>query len=600
MSTAAEVLRTVYGRGLPSAPDSKLYREMEAELEWLADNDPKEGQILLAGAAELDFWFWNKYVMSVGSFRIRDRNHPRYGALYVDEPFFFDRAREVQEDFEGRRDRVWYRWFRFSFKTTMIVKGGSLWLLARNPQETIGIWTHKVTQQGEGMGQDILSEIRENRTLQDHWPCFRNLKEASGTRITVDRELGPKDPSISVRPILGSSTGGRFTWMFVDDAVEEKIIESKELTRKVDRQIARLFPLKADDAPVMFIGTIWGTQDPMLLRERDGFFAKVSHQPCFLPGNVPQLRSKEFFLDLRSGMKTATKDDFEWQTQLMLRLVPRGNRYFKPEWFRYYAEKPRQIAAAMGGGPDMAGWLEIVIDPAGGEEDSDFTTLRVTALGMDGNMYHLDLWRERIDLIGMYDLLFGVGPAELLDAENELARMLAAGGLQQGIVRYWQPLCRDLVVWVEEFGASAWKKALRKEAERRKIEVEIKELPKLNRSKPSRIRFFQLPMREGKNVFPAAGFGHGSIDDRRDTLAQMKEDEYELWSLNPDLTASGTMNDDVLDNFAWSWQEEMVERIAWPVVMAGHGGEAGWPYGSSAGGEGGAGVMPGSVSRWVY
>ena len=107
-------------------------------------------------------------------------------------------------------------------------------------------------------------------------------------------------------------------------------------------------------------------------------------------------------------------------------------------------------------------------------------------------------------------------------------------------------------------------------------------------------------MREGRNVFPQKGFGHGSIEDRRDTLDQMKQDEYELWSLNPDLTASGTMNDDVLDNFAWSWQDEMVDRIGWPEVFGSPSESLGWPHSVGLLGEGESGIMPSQVSAWVY
>lgn len=577
---------------LPHSPTHRLYTELVAELDFLSTDDPHAAMVLFRAVAEVDFWFFCKYAMSLGSFRCKERDSPFFGGLYIDHPWLFERNREVQDDFEARRDRVWYRWHRFSFKTTMILKCGTIWCLARDSSETIGVWTHKVTQTGEGMGEDFLQEIQQNQVLQDHWPQFRNLQEANGARITLSRELGPRDPSISVRPILGSSTGGRFSRMFCDDVIEEKIIESKQLVRKVDRAIARLFPLKGDDTPLSFLGTIWGSQDPMLKREKDNYFSKVSHHPCFDKKGNPTIRSRTFFLDQKKGMRTAAKDDFEWESQFMLRLVSRGGRYFLDAWCRYYNYTPEQIARAMGSS------VTIIIDPAGGGEDADYFTIRVAALGFDRAVYNLDLWREQeLGETDVEDILFGV--------REENRDETSAWKPNDGLIPRWQKVDRHLVVWVEEFGASAWLRTLKKEAKARKIEVTIRELPKLTRSKASRIRFLQTPYREGRILDPVPvskggkGFGHGSKDDKRDTLDQYFEDEYSLWSLAEDLTAYGTVNDDMLDPLAWMFQPEMIDRLAWPFYPgAPDGGGLGWPHSDNLTGGSGGGV-PASQASWI-
>ena len=576
---------------LPPTPTHRLYTELVAELDYLGTTEPKEAMILFRAVAEVDFWFFAKYATSLGGYRCKEPHAKHYGTLYLDHPWLFERAREVQEDFELRRDRVWKRWHRFSFKTTLILKCGTLWILSRDAQETVGIWTHKVTQTGEGMGEDILQEIQQNQTLQDHWPQFRNLQEANGARITLDRELGPRDPSISVRPILGSSTGGRFSRMFCDDVIEEKIIESKQLVRKVDRAIARLFPLKGDDTPLMFLGTIWGSQDPMLRREREGYFTKVDHHPCFDKKGNPTIRSREFFLDQKKGMRTSAKDDFEWESQFMLRIVSRGGRYFRDEWRRFYNYTPAQMAVAMGSS------VAIVIDPAGGEEDADYFTIRVECLGYDRNIYGLDLWREQeLGETDVDDILFGTREANRDES--------SAWKPNDGLIPRWQKIDRHLVVWVEEFGASAWLKAFRKEAKSRQIDVTFRELPKLNRTKPSRIRFMQTPQREGRILDPlpvsmgGKGFGHGSKDDKRDTLDQYHEDEYCLWSLAEDLTAYGTVNDDMLDPRAWLFQPEVIDRLAWPFMPGGVEVGLGWPHSDSITNGSGGGV-PASQASWM-
>lgn len=576
---------------LPSSPSHRLYLELEGELEYLADNDPKAAMVLFRAVAETDFWFFQKYVTSLGSFRIRDKGHPRFGGLYVDEPWFFDRMREVQEDFEARRNRVWYKWFRFSFKTTSICKNGSLWILARDAMETIAIFTHKVSQVGESMGGDLLDEVKSNRVLADHWPQFRKLKEASVERITLDRDPGPKEPSISIHPVLGSATSGHYTRIFNDDVTNDVIIESKQLIRKVDKQLNRQEPLRHDDTPIVFLGTVWGGNDPMVTREREGWFEKISHQPAFLPGNIPQLRSKLFFDDKRRGIR----DEFEWNAQYMLRIVAKGTRYFRDEWKRSYPYKPKDTAISVGG------QIAMIVDPAGGGEDSDFTTVRVFAPGFDRNVYSLDLWREHMDEVGLEDLLFGAQK----DSPGHFPT--------EGLVPRWQKVDRSLVIWVEEFGASIWVKTLRREAERRDISITIRELPKLQRPKSDRIRFLQAPYREGKILEPvfemkadpasgifgwSGGYGHGSADDPRDTLLQYYQDEFELWSLAEENSSAD--NDDCLDSLAWIFQPEVIERLAWPFYpgdLSAMGMLGGSPY---SWGRETEGVSPSSVSWMAY
>lgn len=572
---------------LPSSPHHKLYKELEAELDYLSDADPREAMLLFRATAETDLWFFQKFVCSLGSFRIKDKSHPRFGGLYVDEPWFFDRMREVQEIIETRQNRVWIKWFRFSFKTTAVAQNGSLWILARDEMEAIAIFTHKVQQVGESMGGVILDEIKTNTILQDHWPQFRKLKEASDTRITLDRAAGPREPSLSILPILGSATSAHYTRIFNDDVTNDVIIESKQLIRKVDRQLNRQEPLRHDDTPIVFLGTVWGGNDPMVTREREGYFTKISHHPALLAGNVPQLRSKEFFMDKKRGIR----DDFEWNAQYMLRIVSRGGRYFRDDWRRFYRYTSQQIAVAMGSS------VGIVIDPAGGEEDSDFFTILVTCFGFDRNFYNLDFWREReLGETDVEDILFGT--TSTAEADNWKPR--------DGLIPRWQKIDRHLVVWVEEFGASAWLKNFRREAKLRKVEVTFRELPKLNRSKPSRIRFLQGPYRDGRIFDPlpktmgGVGFGHGSKDDDRDTLDQYHEDEYSLWSLAEDNTAYGTVNDDGLDPRAWLVQPEVIERLAWPFIPGGGLPSLGWPHSPDLGGSSSGGVMPSQVSWRAY
>ena len=226
--------------------------------------------------------------------------------------------RGCKRTLEARRNRVWYKWFRFSFKTTMVAKNGSLWLLSRDELETIAIFTHKIQQVGESMGGDLLDEIKGNETLRNHWPQFRKLAEASDTRITVDRGIGPKEPSISVMPVLGSATSGHYTRIFNDDVTNDVIIEI-ETTHPKSRppaQPAGTAPPRRH--PCRFPGNRQGRQrsdgDP-----REGRLLHEDQRAAGLPEReraaAPIRRST--LQDKRKGIR----DEFEWNAQFMLRIV---------------------------------------------------------------------------------------------------------------------------------------------------------------------------------------------------------------------------------------------------------------------------------------
>lgn len=523
---------------LPPSPTHKSYREIVAMIEAERERDPIRAMAWFAAVAETDFWFWQRHVMPLGSLKIQDKHHPRRGKLLVEEPWFFDRMREVQADMEARRSDVLYMWFRGSYKTFAVILGGSLWELARNPQETIAIFTHKVEQIGESMGGFFVQQLKKNETLLAHWPQFRRPSKLSDTLITIDRPEGPREPSISVHPILGSAASGHFTRIKVDDAVTERIARSPEDCKKVNEQLSYIQPLRRDDTIFTYVSTPYGESDPVYQRARKGkFFSRVSRQPAVLPGNVPQLFSLKYFKELERTMEEEI-----FQSQYMLRIIPKGGAYFRKEWLVRYRGTPEEAAKGCR--------IHIVIDMASGKGD-DFTVLRVYGFTYEKKRRVLDLWREKIGMTDTADLLFGVMPGDEDLPDNAWK---PAGG----IVKRWQAIDPDLTVYVEEFGASGYKETLEREIRHRKkhdskaVSCRIVALNS-QRKKENRIAKLQPDYRNGVFEYPETGFGHGSQGDtERDTLEQFIEDEYKSWTL-----AGGTLNDDMLDTEAWTAQPEI-------------------------------------------
>jgi hypothetical protein len=552
----------------PSRPDHPDYREILALIEAERRRDPVKAMAWFAAVAESDLWFFQKHVMPLGGLKINDTRNRYHGKLVVDVPWFFDRMREVQDDFDNKRSDVAYMWARGTFKTTAITQGGTMWILSKNHPsactcgacpvpDTIAIFTHKVQQVGQAMVSLLTGQVKRNRVLADHWPQFRNPQASQGYSFTIDRGEGPKEPSVSVHPILASAASGHYSHIIVDDGVTEEIARSQNECRKVEEQLSYIQPLGKEGTCYIYVFTPYGEMDPMWKRVKSKkFFSRVSRQPAFNEHNEPVLYSAKYYAEKKRKME----EQF-WESQFMLRIIPKGGASFRREWLRRYRMGMKEAGRGCR--------IHIIVDVAEGKPDSDYTTVRVYGFTADKKRRALDLWRENMGLTDTADLLFGVMPGDENLPGNEWK---PAGGL----VRFWQKIDPELDVSVEEVGATGFAETFRREMAHRKrmdpaaVWCTVRSL-RSQRKKENRIAKLQPEYRNGAFEYPddAVGFGHGSFttNDTRDTLEQFIDDEYKLWTLSGE-----TANDDMLDGEAWTVQPEVHFTYADPSTLEEIGG----------------------------
>lgn len=537
---------------LPGSPDSKLYRELLGYVEGLKASgrpeDVKLGMAWLAAACEADFWLWQWKVMSLGRMKIKDPGHRRLGKLWVMEPWFFDRMREVQEIFERRYSPALIYWARYMLKSSAVQKGGILWFLAQDATTTHSVTTHREDKTGVRFGKDMMTEIQQNGTLRAHWPQFRDCPEFSVKQITVNRPMGIREPSFALFGIMASAASGHFTHQWYDDVVDPEE-RSPIVHEEIDSRLSMAAFTGSEDTLKVFIGVPSCDLDAVDKRRKKGTFfhpKAVSFHPGILPGGVYPFRSKRFYDKLRAE----TRED-HFASQVLLQIVAPGSRYFREEWIRKYNQKPEEIARGCR--------IHILLDPAEGKKDinrkkrSDFLVIRVYAFGRDKRRRALDLWRERIGIVEATDLLFGPMPGEEASEENWW-KVRHCG--RRGLVGKWKEIDPDVTLWVENVGASQFDSTLRRDM-RNRLKVDpasptcyIREL-RSNTPKEQRIANLQPDYRNGVLEYPAPGFGHGSYttDDARDTYTQFVEDELKLWTLKGE-----TLFDDMLDLEAWPSQ----------------------------------------------
>lgn len=538
---------------LPSSPDSKSYGELLGYVEGLkASGKPEDVKLAMAwfrAAAETDFFFWQRYVMSLGKMKIKDPGHRHAGRLWVMEPWFFDRMREIQEIFERRHSPALVQWARFMFKSSAVQKGGILWFLAGDPTTTHSVTTQKETKTGVRFGKDLMNEITGGAVLRAHWPQFRDCPEMSVNQITVHRPPGIREASFALYGILSSAASGHFTNQWYDDVVDPEE-RSPVVHAEIDSRLSMAAFTGSDNTLKVFIGVPSCDLDAVEARKKKGTFfhpQALSVHPGILPGGVYPFRSKRFY----DKLKAETRED-HFASQVLLQIVAPGTRYFKTDWLRKYNQTREDIARGCR--------IHILLDTAEGKRKdetrkkaSDFFVLRVYAFGRDRRRRALDLWRERMGIVEATDLLFG--PMQGEEQEPENAWKIRYAG-PRGLVGRWKAIDPELTIWVENVGASQFDQTIKRDMRNRKKldagspSCNVREL-RSNVQKEERIANLQPDYRNGAIEYPAGGFGHGSYttDDARDTFDQFVDDELKLWTLK-----GQTLFDDMLDLEAWPSQ----------------------------------------------
>lgn len=467
-----------------------------------------------------DFWFACKTMFSVSGYRINEPHHPQYGGYYVEDPFVFTKCRELQMDSICRVSGVFYNWPRFTLKTELITKNLTLWELLRNPQLTFCILTYKVDETGQAMFQHLRSELEQNEKIKLLFPEIYPLDRSVTTSLTVNRELGPKEPSVSIHPLFHMPTSQHYDVILTDDGVVQDTVTNMEMIRKTKSMIRLRTALEKDFSITRDIGTIWDAYDPNMQLISEGFFTFRDHEQPYKDREKkedPILRSSNFWEDWERKL-----GPYHSSSQLYGEPIAKGDQAFDPSWLNTRFENdPLEEAKGKS--------VYIFVDFAGDNTEGDYFVFVVMALGEDRCYYVLDIYRERGSLMASVDDLFRY-------------------------VRTWRP--RE--VWIEEFGASAHKALLKREMESRMYRFRVRGLPKTNRSKEFRIQMMQPPMKRGEVYFPRDGFGHGSSADSRDVLLQFQEDEFRLWTP----VKGSTLHDDMLDCMAWPFQPEV--HLRWP------------------------------------
>ena len=330
--------------------------------------------------------------------------------------FAFERTREVEAEPNNRLDL----WAREHFKSSIITFGLTLQDILRNPEITIGIFSH-TRPIAKAFLRQLMREIGENETLHAAFPdvlCGKDVRQyqkfSEDDGVIVKRQSNPKEATIEAWGLVdGQPTSKHYAVLLYDDIVVRESVTNEEQIAKTMTSLEQSYNLGVTPGGIRrFAGTVWHYNDAYSTLKQRGTAVVREH-----PGRKGGTEDGEsvFWPEETHIEKRRDMGPYTYSAQILLRAKADALQGFKREWLRHYK---RMVNVQK-----MNGY--ILVDAASSKKKgSDFTSMWVVGLNVDKNRYALDIVRDRLNLKERGDQLFS------------LHRKWSAAGLKIKQVRY--------------------------------------------------------------------------------------------------------------------------------------------------------------------
>lgn len=307
-------------------------------------------------------------------------------------PWLFDRCREVEAAPDDHLDL----WAREHFKSTIITFAGCIQEIIRDPEITIGIFSHS-----RGIAVKFLRQIKEelegNDRLKQIFPeiFFANpAKEAPRwaleSGIVVKRQSNPKEATIEAWGLVdGQPTSAHFKLRVYDDVVTRESVNTPEQIKKTTDAWAlsdNLSAAQPDGSP----GRRWhiGTRYHLADTYHDILERKVL-TPRIYPAtdDGTLVGTPVLFTQQAWDEKKQTQGEASIACQMLQNPASGTQAMFKKEWLKFTDIRPTTLN------------IYIMADPASSKKrGSDKTAIAVVAIDAQNNKYLIDGYHHKMSL----------------------------------------------------------------------------------------------------------------------------------------------------------------------------------------------------------
>jgi hypothetical protein len=303
-------------------------------------------------------------------------------------PWVYERCREVERDPDGYLDI----WAREHYKSTVITFAGSIQEILRDPEITIGLFSHSKGIAKKFLAQ-IMLELQGNELLKEAYPDIlwadperQAPRWGQESGIVVKRKSNPKEGTMEAWGLVdGQPTSTHFKLLLYDDVVTMESVNTAEQIMKTTEAWSMSDNLGVAGGRKQYVGTRYHFADTYAEIEKRGA-AKVRIHPATDDGTVdgnPVLLTRAQWAKKKIDQLEATV-----ACQLLCNPLAGAQRMFNVNDLMVYEVRPLSLM----------GYL--LCDPARSmKKDSAHTAMVVLALDAAGNKYLLDGVDHKMDLM---------------------------------------------------------------------------------------------------------------------------------------------------------------------------------------------------------
>lgn len=317
----------------------------------------------------------------------------------LDHDWLYARCRDVQQAPDGHLDL----WAREHGKTSIITFGKTIQDVLRDPEITVGLFSH-TRPAAKTVLRQIKIEFERNEALKRLFddilwaqPQRQAPKWSEDDGLIVHRAGNPKEATIEAWGMVdGLPTGKHFRLRVYDDVIDKRATNTPDQIAKATEMWELSQALGTRDGAARYIGTRYHANDTYRVILDRGAAAPRIH-PATDDGTLdgaPVLMTRAELARRRRDWGT-----FTFAAQMLQNPTADAKQGFRAEWIRRYD--------ASGDATGLN--LYLLVDPASEKKrGSDYTAMAVIGLGPDRNYYLVDAVRDRLNLRERGDALFAL------------------------------------------------------------------------------------------------------------------------------------------------------------------------------------------------
>jgi phage terminase large subunit-like protein len=319
----------------------------------------------------------DRFYLLVNVFKRHDMLHP----------WLYARCREVEREPNGYLDL----WAREHYKSTIITYAGTIQEILRNPEITIGIFSHTAPI-AKGFLRQIKRELETNEILKQLFPdiLYENpWKDAPNwsldSGITVKRRFNSKESTVEAHGLVdGQPVSKHFALRVYDDVVVPASVSTPEQVQKTTEAWELSDNLGTVEGCAWHIGTRYSFDDTYAeILKRGACKARIyaATDDGTIVGK-PILFPQEVW-----DQKVRDQGEATISCQMLQNPLAGTHRMFDINDLKIYEIRPQTLQ------------VYIMVDPAHSQKKgSDNTAIAVIGIDYAGNKYLLDGYRHKMDL----------------------------------------------------------------------------------------------------------------------------------------------------------------------------------------------------------